>query len=324
MRKIILTLVVLSLIILSGCAKTQSIEDPQLVAERFARFYEQKDWNSMYDLFTPELQKKETKQQFYELAEYKNKDIIIVVRLDKVSKDNEEVSYAYYSGSLGALELKMPAAKMVLTDNKWKFDAFASYFYPEEMVKECVTNDCIIKMVSIFKVKEWCDKVDYNLKEECMGKIGVTLSKEEKLKLCDESSNKAECIYNLAIETSDSDMCKLISLSEDNYETIKQCYAHFGLLTKSKKTDLCGINGGENCFIELAKEYNDLTLCSRTGALIWRCYGEVSASLKNVTICSDLSTQEQKDLCVLRYNKITKDSKVCDLIVAELFSKDCI
>lgn len=124
---------ILGLLVLSGCSsilqnEDKSQEDPQLVAERFARFWEQKDWNSMYDLFTPELQAMKTQQQFYDMAQYKNKEGTIVVRLDKISNDSSTVIYAYYSGSLGAIELKMPAAKMVLVNNSWRFDAFAEYF----------------------------------------------------------------------------------------------------------------------------------------------------------------------------------------------------
>ena len=130
-KSILLALILISSILLTACSQQLPIketEKPELVAERFARFWEQKDFSNMYDMFIPELQARSDKDTFIGVMNFYEKSNQIVIRLDKVSMDNENTAYAYYTVSSSLFDAKAPAMKMVLVNGTWKIDAFAKYF----------------------------------------------------------------------------------------------------------------------------------------------------------------------------------------------------
>lgn len=116
-------ILILVIITLSGCGENSA----EKTAEKFARYWEQKDWNSMYDVFVPDLQKMKTKEEFSEIMNYFETAQTITVRLDKVSLDDGK-SYAYFTASTGLFDSKVPALEMQKVGLKWKFNAFATYF----------------------------------------------------------------------------------------------------------------------------------------------------------------------------------------------------
>jgi hypothetical protein len=103
-------------------------EKPDLVAERFARTWEQKDWNKMYDFFIPELQQKKTREEFATIMTFKERNTQVAVRLDGVSKDNAKETYAYYTVNSGIYGAKAPAMRLELTDDGWKVNAMSTIF----------------------------------------------------------------------------------------------------------------------------------------------------------------------------------------------------
>lgn len=128
MKKLLIILI-LGLILISGC-NTQTPfqkESPEIAAERFARYWEQKDWNSMYDMLIPELQAMKSKEKFFEIMNFLETADIVTIRLDKISDDKGK-SYAYFTATTGLYESKLPAFEMMNINDKWKFNAFATYF----------------------------------------------------------------------------------------------------------------------------------------------------------------------------------------------------
>lgn len=109
-------------------------EEIEKVAERFARFWEQKDYTSMYGMFIPELQKIKTKENFKKTLQYEEKENNIVVRLDKISKENETIAYIYYTVTSSLFDSKMPAMKIEYIAGDWKINGFSPYFI-EDMLQ---------------------------------------------------------------------------------------------------------------------------------------------------------------------------------------------
>src|SRR3989344_21210 len=89
--RISISLLVLGLILMSGCdnsstetsSQLNTKEEAQKTAERFARYWEQKDASSMYGLFIPELQEKRNKEDFVKFFGASENLTNPVIRLDQ-------------------------------------------------------------------------------------------------------------------------------------------------------------------------------------------------------------------------------------------------
>ena len=81
----------------------------------------------MYDMFVPELQKIKSKSMFKKTLQFEERANNIVVRLDKISTENN-TAYAYYTITSSLFDSKAPAMKLKYIDGDWRVAAFASYF----------------------------------------------------------------------------------------------------------------------------------------------------------------------------------------------------
>lgn len=163
-KKTILLILILGLILINGCnSQPKTQEEAEKVAERFARFWEQENYSSMYDLFIPELKELRNKEDFVKFAEIYNKKPE-VMRLDKVSMDSEDISYAYYSVS--GYEIKIPAIKLEYVDQGWKINVKGLILYNyliDECAEKCSESDC--EKLTCSKETEF--KCHYELIDPC-------------------------------------------------------------------------------------------------------------------------------------------------------------
>jgi len=135
-RNLIVGLILISILIISGYAQTDSnvFKQPKTekgaesTADKFAREWEQKDFSDMYDMFIPKLQEMKNSSDFVALIEYIESDSTVTIRLDKISMESEDIAYAYYTVSSSLFEQKAPAMKLEYTKGAWRVDAFRSYF----------------------------------------------------------------------------------------------------------------------------------------------------------------------------------------------------
>ena len=149
MKKILLFGILVLILLINGCSKEElqvneqisPQEEAEKTAERFARYWEQADYESMYDLFILELQNKRNKDDFVKFFLAKETLDTVVVRLDKVSLYNENKSYAYYTVSSSIYDTKVPAMKMERWSDEWKVNAFVNFF-TDECIEECSPLNC--------------------------------------------------------------------------------------------------------------------------------------------------------------------------------------
>ncbi len=134
-------ILIFGLILVNGCASSNTEEDAQKTAEKFAREWEQKDFESMYDLFIPNLQQMRNKEDFVKFFLASETSSNVVIRLDKVSKDSENVAYAYYTFSSPLSEYRAPAMKLEYVNGNWKVNAFPNFF-TGECTQECPELKC--------------------------------------------------------------------------------------------------------------------------------------------------------------------------------------
>jgi len=161
----------LFLLVVSGCNNSPIVkevpnqesqlntkEEAEKTAERFARYWEQRDFDSMYDLFIPELKDMRSKEDFIKFFEASEKASNLVIRLDKLSMDSENVAYIYYTVSSSIYDSKAPAIKLEYIKGYWKVNAFKTFF----------TEDCAEKCFSFEDCIEECSKQEDFFKEGCL------------------------------------------------------------------------------------------------------------------------------------------------------------
>lgn len=133
-------------------SKTQSnttnekILDKKELAEktalRFARYWEKKDWENMYELFINDLKNLKSKERFVKIM---NRDYDLPsasMRLDKVELDNESIAFAYYTVETALAGIKTQATQLEWNGGEWRVNAFAIHFNTcDEFDKKCCGND---------------------------------------------------------------------------------------------------------------------------------------------------------------------------------------
>jgi len=142
---------IFSLIFISGCGQEEITESTyselktregaEKTAERFARYWEQKDPNSMYDFFIPLLKEKRNKEDFSKFFLASENETTPVIRLDQIRMDSEDVVYAYYTVSSSIFDAKAPAMKLEYIDGRWLVNGFVTFF-TETCSEKCIELEC--------------------------------------------------------------------------------------------------------------------------------------------------------------------------------------
>jgi len=176
MKGTLIILIVGVLILANGCnysgeiaqgspiqeSQPKTKEEAEKTAERFARYWEQRDFDSMYDFFVTDLQSVRNKRDFVKFFDASETSPDIVIRLDKLSMDSKDIAYAYYTVSSSIYDVKAPAMKLEYIYDSWKINAFGGFF-TEECAEECLELDCEESICS----SETGFKCEYEKVEEC-------------------------------------------------------------------------------------------------------------------------------------------------------------
>lgn len=179
-KYIIITLILITIFIISCKIKeeipiedtnnleTDKMKEAEKVAERFARYWEQKDFSAMYDMIIPELKEKRNKEDFIKFFLASETATNIVIRLDKISSDIKNISYAYYTVSSSIYDSKAPAIQLIYIDNRWYINAFEKFF-TEPCAENCDTFTCKETLCS----RETGFKCAYKTIDSCQQKLCI-------------------------------------------------------------------------------------------------------------------------------------------------------
>jgi len=172
----------------------KSIDKKELAektALRFARYWEKKDWENMYDLFIANLKALKSKERFVKII-IRDYDLTSVsMRLDKVELDNESVAFAYYTAETALAGIKTQAIQLEWNGKEWKVNAFATYFNTcDEFDKNCCGNGlCEEKENDVYcwkDCKQSQQDVDFKAKDVDLEFLGTIY----KIKILNLSSDK--------------------------------------------------------------------------------------------------------------------------------------
>ena len=125
----------ITVIFVSGCvSESQNKENAQttidkpkqaeLTAQAFARAMQQSDYETIWDMLTPELRAGGNKEAFARQMKIDFEGYSLFYEKVETTEDSNK-TYAYYTANSGLYESKAPGLKMIYVDGKWYFDAFA-------------------------------------------------------------------------------------------------------------------------------------------------------------------------------------------------------
>ncbi len=124
----IIFFVIVGIVLVSGCAQNTK-GNAEAVAQGFAIDLQNSNYETLYELFTPELKKQRSKENFVRYISGKGSPLENSYFIfDKVVMQGDNEAYAYYTLSGGILESKMPPIPLVFTSEGWRIDGFVSYF----------------------------------------------------------------------------------------------------------------------------------------------------------------------------------------------------
>ena len=127
----LIILLTICVLLLTSCAKKNSLEEAERIAQQLAVTWQADQYSLAYDLFTPELKSLRNKADFTIFAKSINRETKFNLIFDKVVLQSEYEAYAYFTMSNGLIERKAPAIHLIFDEGSWKIDGFASYFTDE-------------------------------------------------------------------------------------------------------------------------------------------------------------------------------------------------
>lgn len=171
---------VIFLISFSGCIQQNTKENAESIAQEFAINLQKSDYESLYDLFIPDLKSMRKKSDFVKYVNIKGSPLDNnYIIFDKVVMQGDNEAYAYYTLSSGIFEAKVPPMHLIFTSEGWRVDAFSDYFSAGCIIDDdcsadyprCSKNLECVKCVSDADCsdsgKKHCDSV-LNICHECI------------------------------------------------------------------------------------------------------------------------------------------------------------
>lgn len=137
------------------------------------------------------------------------------------------------------------------------------------------------------------------------------------------SKDQQKCLDNLALKYEDLKYC---DQQDNKYKD--DCYIKLSLQLKDstlcarlpEKTSLI-----YNCYTQVAAGLKDLSVCDDIKAIFFQtgCYREVAKSKEDMSICSLIADIEQRDICYESYAHQFKDIVACEQVVTTEYKQDC-
>ncbi|MBM3228929.1 hypothetical protein FJZ26_00705 [Candidatus Parvarchaeota archaeon] len=142
--------------------------------------------------------------------------------------------------------------------------------------------------------------------------------KQGKPELCPDDS----CVFDLAKDKSDSQMCNSINATREAATIACKSY--------STGTDYCSQEPNlvkkDYCYELWAEKSNNLTLCGRASSTYGysdSCYLNLTLSRKDYTVCQESSAQDKRYSCYIEFAKAFGDLSPCEVISSETAKNNC-
>ncbi len=144
-------------------------------------------------------------------------------------------------------------------------------------------KDCFLFFSSLNKSdSQLCNLIPEKNQKDCLYDVAVNTSN---YLLCNLSSKQSQCYLTIAKATNNSMLC----FRTENLLT--ECWNYFALLHQEEA--FCAlIPEPENCYYELAKLKNDSNLCNQTKTKINSCLSSIAYNTRNPELCFGLKISD--------------------------------
>ncbi len=204
---------------------------------------------------------------------------------------------------------------------------------------------CYYSLAQSLKQKKYCDlvnpltkKLSYSTttREECYNELASTLASEsQNAKYCDwidDSSDRAYCYYQLAVELED---CNIAPKQKEIDDTDWYSKCLKTLASKKSDPEQCEEievqQQKDDCYYKLALELEDPEYCRIivTDWIMGPCYSHFAESLGDTKYCDLLSNKRSllpwsKDECYKKVAIALKEPAYCEFIVHSTVKEECL
>ncbi len=145
--------------------------------------------------------------------------------------------------------------------------------------------------------------------------------------------DKSSCYSQYAIEMNDYSICSRLSGSYEKDECLYGFLYDYTWSYRPLEWGICAEFSRESykdeCYYEAALDTYELSYCDMISGSSYyydkaACYGEVATMTYNPSVCSRLSTVDERDDCYYHYATYNYEVSVCDQIKDEYLKNDCI
>jgi hypothetical protein len=142
MKKIIFVILILAVIVLTGCSPDGNLNEAEEVAKEIVILWQQELYEGVYSYLTPELKAQRSEADFVAYVSAAQEHNRVDLDYKNISLVNEETANAYYSSyAANEMEPKEMIIEMNLIDGKWKIKGFEDYITGSCVSKDCYTEE---------------------------------------------------------------------------------------------------------------------------------------------------------------------------------------
>ena len=253
-------------------------------ADKFAKAWNTKSYNTLYNFFDRNYRLKYKQQEFNYMARKADANLQINrVRLQKV-EDNE----AFYTVTEGTTE-RTVVAETVTEDGNYRHTAF--YFFEDiDADSVCIDDDdCFMELAVIPQNINLCHKAG-ELRLDCLDTLGTSKTLQAKIDTCTAMKDyytKVECLNDMAVKENTFEPCWEAEFNKQKFMCMGYVVAKRGDPAECKeavasKGYVATREQHAYCILGYVKETHDTTACKLidrkddevVGAMQESCYKE--------------------------------------------------
>ena len=180
-------------------------------------------------------------------------------------------------------------------------------------------NTCYIRVAIAKKDGAVCEKIEAENRDEC---YATTADEIADITLCEEIQqefNRSDCYMKLIEGTEDPELCSKIL--EGQWRDV--CFTE---IAKNKKDEgPCEkVAKKDSCYLDIAIETEDESICENAGQLKDACYGYIASQKKDELLCEKITGGDSvRGICYLNVAWAKKDLTLCEKVKTEKIRERC-